>query len=48
VQCPDDKHEEHKEVERPHVKHVTRKRNMLATSSRTGKAAPRPVRRTKA
>lgn len=47
VQPPDHKLED-KEVERSDVKYVPRKRGRQANSSRTAKAAPRPVRRTRA
>ncbi|CAN6250052.1 unnamed protein product [Urochloa humidicola] len=43
----DRKSEEH-EVEGAHVKYVPRKRSRAASSSRVAKAAPRPVRRTRA
>ncbi|OEL28408.1 putative DNA ligase 4 [Dichanthelium oligosanthes] len=47
--CPlDHKFEEHKEVERTHVKYAPRKRSRPASNSRTAKAVPRPVRRTRA
>ncbi|XP_025824228.1 putative DNA ligase 4 isoform X2 [Panicum hallii] len=42
------KFEEHKEVERANVKYAPRKRSRAASSSRAAKAAPRPVRRTRA
>lgn len=49
VQPSNGKHEEVEEVERSHVKHVPRKRGRPASSSsRTLRAAPRPVRRTRA
>uniref|UniRef100_A0A0A9BLA4 DNA ligase IV n=1 Tax=Arundo donax TaxID=35708 RepID=A0A0A9BLA4_ARUDO len=48
VEPPDHEHEERREVERSHAKHVPRKRSRQASSSRTAKAAPRPVRRTRA
>ncbi|KAF8670272.1 hypothetical protein HU200_050807 [Digitaria exilis] len=44
----DHKIEEHKAVEREHAKHAPRKRSRAASSSRAAKAAPRPVRRTRA
>ena len=45
VQPLDHKLEEHKEVERSHAKNVPRKRSRPTSSSRTARAAPRPVRR---
>ena len=42
------KFEEHKEVERANVKYAPRKRSRAASSSRAAKAAPRPIRRTRA
>ncbi|RLM73698.1 putative DNA ligase 4 [Panicum miliaceum] len=42
------KFEEHKEVERANVKYAPRKRSRAASSSRAAKAAPKPVRRTRA
>ncbi|KAK3141578.1 hypothetical protein QOZ80_4BG0335660 [Eleusine coracana subsp. coracana] len=45
----DHKHEEQEEeVVRSHAKHVPRKRSRPASSSRPARAAPRPVRRTRA
>ncbi|KAL6843747.1 hypothetical protein ACP4OV_026318 [Aristida adscensionis] len=43
----DHKDEEHRQVEESHIKHVPRKRSRPA-GSRTARAAPRPVRRTRA
>jgi len=42
------KFEEHKEVDRENVKYAPRKRSRAASSSRAAKAAPRPIRRTRA
>ncbi|GJN01825.1 hypothetical protein PR202_ga19126 [Eleusine coracana subsp. coracana] len=44
----DHKHEEQEEVVRSHAKHVPRKRSKPAGSSRPARAAPKPVRRTRA
>ncbi|XP_062183911.1 putative DNA ligase 4 [Phragmites australis] len=48
VEPPDHKHEEHEQVERFHAKHVPRKRSRPASNSRTARAAPRTLRRTRA
>ncbi|XP_012702657.2 putative DNA ligase 4 [Setaria italica] len=44
----DHKFEEHREVERAHVKHAPRKRSRAASISRVTKAVPRPARRMRA